>query len=63
MMTPGESRPWQPERLDDLLEEPFERMEALRGEILLRRLDEIWDELDRIEMELDELLLPAAECP
>jgi hypothetical protein len=61
-MRPGESTPWRPEPLDQLLQEPFERIEEQRGEMLLQRLDELCAELEEMEAELDRMLQEAAHC-
>lgn len=61
-MGPGESTPWKPEPLDSLLEEPFERMEEQRRTIYLQRLDELREELERMEAELDQMLQETAHC-
>jgi hypothetical protein len=61
-MRPGESTPWRPEPLDQLLQEPFERIEEQRGEMLLQRLDELRAELEEMEAELDRMLQEAAHC-
>jgi len=62
-MRPGESTPWRPQPLDEFLQEPFDRIEERRGELLLRRLDELHEELESIEAELDRMLQEAAHCP
>jgi hypothetical protein len=45
-----------------MLEEPFQRLERQRNEYLLRRLDEMYAELQAMEIELDEMLRETAEC-
>jgi len=47
---------WQPERLDDLLEEPFEEIERMVQDDILARLDLMKHTLDEIEAELDQII-------
>jgi hypothetical protein len=61
-MTPRDGVPWQPPQLDDLLDEPFERIERQQESYLLLRLDEMTRRLDEMEEELDAMLLELSEC-
>ena len=51
-----EGMKWQPERLDDLLEEPFAEIERQVQAEMTVRLDQMLSRLDDIEVELDEFL-------
>lgn len=51
-----EGTPWQPMRLDDLIEEPFERLREQQEEHLLDRMDQMIDRLQQIERDLDGML-------
>jgi hypothetical protein len=57
----SEGIPWQPQRIDELLDEPFERIEEHRADAVLSRLDELDRQLDLIERDLD-TLLETAPC-
>ena len=56
-----EGIPWSPRKIDELLDEPFERIEAQQKDSVLIRLDELERQLDMIERDLD-ALLEAAGC-
>lgn len=61
-MVPRDGELWQPPPLDELLDEPFERIERQQGSYLLLRLDEMTRQLEDIEEELDAMLLEFSEC-
>lgn len=52
----NEGMKWQPERLDDLLEEPFTEIERKMQADISLRLDQMLGVLDDIEVELNEFL-------
>lgn len=54
-----EGTPWRPRRLDELLDEPFEKLEERRAAHALTKLDELYRRLTEIEAELDVMV----ECP
>lgn len=54
-MTPSEGMPWRPQRLDALLEEPFDQMSTQQANDMLARLGEMLERLTSLEAELDEL--------
>lgn len=47
--------PWRPQRLDALLEEPFDQMSTQQANDMLARLGEMLERLTSLEAELDEL--------
>ncbi len=51
-----EGTPWQPTRLDEFMEEPFERLREQQDEQLLERMDRMVYRLEQIEHDLDVLL-------
>lgn len=55
-MTVQEGTPWQPTRLDELMEEPFEKLHEKQEERILERMDRMIDRLERMEQDLDGLL-------
>ncbi|TVR67819.1 MAG: hypothetical protein EA427_12480 [Spirochaetaceae bacterium] len=58
-MTVQEGTPWQPTHFDDLLQEPFERLQERQVENMLERMDCMIVRLEQIEHDLDEVLKDA----
>ena len=61
-MIPTDGVPWQPPPLDELLEEPFQRIERQQESYLLGRLEEMTRQLEEMEQELDTMVLEFARC-
>lgn len=56
-----EGVPWTPKQIDELLDEPFHKLEEQQQHSVLTRLAQMERQLDTIERDLDELL-EAANC-
>lgn len=51
--------PWQPQSLEELIEEPFQRLERALEHHALARLERMEEELAEMELELDQFLAKA----
>jgi hypothetical protein len=62
-MNPVDGTPWKPQQLDELLNEPFERLQEQVDHRIMARLNAMSLQLTELEAELDQIVQEFANCP